>query len=207
MAFLMCREMLMKVLVHHTFFHVWVYYAASLNLYQPVLLLLQHNLEGWSQPIISQLHQWAAPQCLISACPPGCHRHTNQCILHHIHLCGHVGECSGLGFLQGSPISAHITHRFQKASWADAQRCPTSPHGCAQHDEDRSFFPPSLHFSFVHLSCMLTKPFPISSRPDHESIYQGHGHHRWHAASGAVWSNTGNTGIISKSSFRLLSLF
>lgn len=52
----------------------------------------------------------------------------------------------------------------------------------------------SPHFSLVYLSPMLTKPFSIASRPDHESIYQGHGHHRWHAASGAVWSHTG-TGI------------
>lgn len=128
------------------FLYVWVYYAAYLNLYQPVLLLLQHNLEGWSQPVITQLHRWAAPQFFVSAHPLGSHRHSNQCILHHIHLCGHFGERSGLGFLQGSPISAHITHRFQKASWADAQRCPTSPHGCAQHDEDRSFFP---RFPFI----------------------------------------------------------
>lgn len=36
------------------------------------------------------------------------------------------------------------------------------------------------------VSSMLTEPFPRPFRPDHESIHQGHGHHRRHAASGAL---------------------
>lgn len=97
----------------------------------------QYNLEGQRQPFLTKLHRWAAPQLLIAPRPPGGHRHTDQCLLHHLHLRGHVGERAGLGILQGSPVSAHITHCFQKTAWADAQRCNTSPHGSAQHYEDR----------------------------------------------------------------------
>lgn len=133
----------------HTFVCVWRILCSIVKSESTSPLLLQHNLEGWSQPIITQLHRWAAPQRFVSTRPPSSHRHANQCVLHHIHLRGHVGECSGVGFLQGAPVSAHITHRLQKASWADAQRCSSSPHGCAQHDEDRSFLPPRFTFHFL----------------------------------------------------------
>lgn len=83
-----------------------------------------------------------------------------------------------LGFFRGLPL-VHtlltVSKRLHEQMLSAVLRAPMA---VLNTMKTGFFFFFLLHFSFVHLSSMLTKPFPTSSRPDHESIHQGHGHHR-----------------------------
>lgn len=155
-----------------------MYDAAYLNLYQPLLYYFSTIWRDGANPsspnYIDEHHPNASspPVHLAVIVTP-----TSAYYIIYIFVATSESVLA-LGFFRGLPL-VHtlltVSKRLHEQMLSAVLRAPMA---VLNTMKTGLVFPPSLHFSLVHLSSVLTKPSPLSSRPDHESVYQGHGHHR-----------------------------
>lgn len=174
---MLCREIPLEV-VNHILFCVYdVYYAAYLNLNQPLLYYFSTIWRDGANPsspnYIDEQHPNASspPVHLAVIVTP-----TSAYYIIYIFVATSESVLA-LGFFRGLPL-VHtlltVSKRLHEQMLSAVLRAPMA----VLNTMKTGLFPPSLHFSFSHPSSVLTKAFSLSSRPHHESIYKRHGHHR-----------------------------